>query len=78
MEVDLDCIEYMPTSAFTPSGVSSTDIRVYMAECAKGLNAAYLHIAEGAPELHTDGNNIIGKMVSYMVVDFIKVRLSKL
>lgn len=71
----MDCIEYMPTSAFTPSGVSSTEIRYYMTHTAKNLDTAYLHIAEGAPDLHPDGNNIIGKMVSYMVVDFIKVRL---
>lgn len=35
----------------------------------------YLHIAEGAPGLHPDGTNIVGKMLAYIVSDFIKVKL---
>ncbi|KRX00466.1 hypothetical protein PPERSA_03199 [Pseudocohnilembus persalinus] len=77
IEIDLDCIEYMPTSAFTPSGVSSTEIRQYTSLCAQNLDCAYLHLAEGAPKWDANGEGIIGKMGAYIICDFIKARLQR-
>jgi formiminoglutamase len=45
----------------------------FIGNCAKNLNAAYLHIAEGAPVLsHIKADNKTGKLIAYLISDFIK------
>jgi len=73
IELDLDCIENTLSSAITPSGISSLHARQYVTLAGRESQVAYLHICEGATRL-TDGrtNDTTGKLISYLVSDFIK------
>jgi formiminoglutamase len=78
IEIDLDSIQNVPVSARTPSGMLPVDVRKYVWFCAENLNAAYLHIAEGAPVLaHKQVDNKTGKLIAYIITDFIKAMNSK-
>ena len=73
IEVDLDSIQNVPVSARTPSGMLPVDVRKFVWHCAENLDAAYLHIAEGAPVLaHKQVDNKTGKLVAYLITDFVK------
>lgn len=73
IELDLDCIERVLSSAATPTGISSLQARQYVSFTAQDSKAAYLHICEGATQL-ADGrrDESTGKLISYLVSDFIK------
>ncbi len=75
IELDLDCIENVLSSAQTPAGISSLHARQYMNFTAVDCKPAYMHICEGATQL-ADGNkeDTTGKLISYLVSDFIKAR----
>jgi formiminoglutamase len=74
IELDLDCIEDALTSARTPSGINSIHARQYINLCAAHAKACYLHICEGASRLNNgDTDYLTGKLISYMVSDFIKM-----
>ena len=78
IELDLDCITNVPSSAKTSSGLSPTQARQYAYACGNNLNCAYFHIAEGAPVLaHLKADNKTGKLIGYLVTDFIKGYLEK-
>lgn len=73
IELDLDAIENILSSAMTPCGVSTIQARQYLHQTAQNCLVAYLHIAEGATELENGlNNNLTGKLVSYLVSDFLK------
>lgn len=73
IEIDLDAITNVPSSAKTSSGISPVQARRYVHRCATQLNARYLHIAEGAPVLsHIKADNKTGKLIAYLATDFIK------
>lgn len=73
VEIDLDAITNVPSSAKTSSGISPVQARQYVYQCAKQLNVNYLHIAEGAPILsHIKADNKTGKLIAYLISDFIK------
>lgn len=71
VEIDLDSIAFMPSSAFTPSGFSVEEVRQIMNSILNQKKAHYLHICEGAP-LNEKDALIVGKTISYLVSDFIK------
>ena len=73
IDLDLDCIEDVLTSACTPCGLSPLHARQYMNFTATDAKVAYLHICEGACQL-ADGNKdeSTGKLISYLVSDFLK------
>lgn len=73
IELDLDCIENILSSAVSPSGFNTLHARQYVSFAAMDAKPAYLHICEGATRL-TDGNSnhSTGKLISYLVSDFIK------
>ncbi len=78
VELDLDAITNVPTSAKTSSGLSPTQARQYAYQCGKQLNTLYLHVAEGAPILsHIKADNKTGKLIAYLISDFIKGVLEK-
>jgi formiminoglutamase len=78
IEVDLDSIENVLSSASTPCGITALQARQFMNFAAIGSTAAYLHICEGATNLETgEINNSTGKLISYLVSDFIKARSYK-
>jgi formiminoglutamase len=73
IELDMDSIEDVLSSACTPSGVSTMNARQYVNFTGRDTKAAYLHICEGACQL-ADGSKdeSTGKLISYLVTDFIK------
>ncbi len=75
IEIDLDSLPNIATSAMTMSGFSVEELRQFISFFGKNPNAAYLHICEGAPELGEEKNNhLIGKLIGYLITDFIKSR----
>ena len=73
IELDLDCIENILSSAMTPSGISVLHARQFLSYTSDKCKVAYLHICEGA-ELLEDGrkSDTTGKLIGYLVSDFIK------
>ncbi len=73
IEIDLDSVPNIASSAMTPSGFSVERVRQFVSFFGKNANAAYLHICEGAPDLDAENNRSqIGKLIAYLVTDFIK------
>lgn len=73
IEIDLNAIPNIASSSMTLSGFSIEELRRFVSYFAKNKNATYLHICEGAPDLGEEKNNhIIGKLIGYLVTDFIK------
>lgn len=79
IEIDLDCIQYFPSSAMAPTGFSPRHARRFVHFFGKDNNASYLHICEGAPTVSNEPNaeTQVGKFISYLVTDFIKARSIK-
>lgn len=73
IELDLDCVEGVLSSAATPSGISGLQARQYINFAATDAKPAYLHICEGATHL-ADGrrDDSTGKFISFLVSDFVK------
>jgi formiminoglutamase len=73
VELDLDCIENILSSSVSPAGILPLHARQYITFAAVDSKIAYLHICEGATHL-SDGrkNESTGKLISYLVSDFIK------
>ena len=77
IEIDLDAIPDIASSAMTLSGYSIEQLRQFISYFGKNKNASYLHICEGAPDLGEEKNNhLIGKLIGYLITDFIKSNLS--
>lgn len=73
IELDMDSIAYMPTSAYSPSGISIEIARKYICKLASSKRpTAYLHLPEAAPNDLFD-EKITGKSLAYLVYDFIQV-----
>lgn len=71
IELDMDSIAYMPSSASSPSGISLEEARSYISFFAKNKRAKYLHLPEAAPKnIHEE--LCVGKSLAYLVSDFIK------
>jgi formiminoglutamase len=77
IEIDLDAIPNIASSAMTLSGFSIEELRQFVTYFAKNKNATYIHICEGAPDLGEEKNNhLIGKLIGYLVTDFMKANNS--
>ncbi|RFC55267.1 arginase family protein [Brumimicrobium aurantiacum] len=76
VELDLDVISRMPSSAFTPVGVEIDDCRRYLKVFGKCQKLAYLHLPEGAP-MDEYEDRIVGKALAYFVSDFVSSYLSR-
>jgi formiminoglutamase len=73
IEIDLDSLPNIASSAMTNSGFSIEQLRRFIHFFGKNKNATYLHICEGAPTLGEDKNqHLIGKLIGYLITDFIK------
>lgn len=77
IEIDMDSVKNFPVSAETPSGISAEQARQYVYTTGKELNTAYLHICESAPSLARGSAGKVGKLLAYLVTDFIKADISK-
>ena len=71
IELDMDAIRLMPSSAISPSGFSLEQGRHFVRKCARSLKTAYLHLPEAAPETEEEAR-LVGKALTYLVTDFIK------
>lgn len=71
VELDLDSIAGMPTSAYTPSGISMEQARIYVRKMAALEKVCYLHLPEGAPSDEKEAA-IVGKSLTYLALDFMK------
>jgi formiminoglutamase len=72
LEIDLDSIEYMPSSASTPSGFTLNEIRSVVRQIAsQHQDLAYFHLPEGASHSNEE-KTVVGKALAYLVSDFIK------
>lgn len=77
IELDMDTIQNIPSSAKTSSGISANQARQFVSWCAQNKKTAYLHIAEAAPILsHIKADNKTGKLIAYLVTDFVKANRS--
>jgi formiminoglutamase len=73
IEIDLDCIQNVLSSAATPVGISPLQARQYISMVADKSNPAYLHLTEGATKLANGREDMsTGKLIAYLVSDFIK------
>lgn len=78
IDIDLDAIQNTLSSAMTPVGISPVQARQYISFAAADSKPAYLHICEGATRLsdgRTDATS--GKLISYLVSDFIKMQTAR-
>jgi len=71
LEIDLDSITGILSSAATPTGLSLNEVRKLILTAKKEF--CYLHVCEGAMQLK-DGRReeTIGKTIAYLISDFIK------
>jgi formiminoglutamase len=71
LEIDLDSIANVLSSASSPTGFALNDIRSLLLSSTKKFS--YLHICEGATQL-ADGRQDLttGKTIAYLISDFIK------
>ena len=72
IEIDLDAIQSVASSAMTPSGFSVNRTRQFLAYMGKSKKVAYLHLCEAAPLLENNSANQTGKLLSYFITDFIR------
>lgn len=70
LEVDLDAIEGMGSSAMTPSGFSMTQARQFTHHFSKNKHCAYVHICEGNSTYQPYASQV-GKSISYLISDVI-------
>ena len=75
IELDMDAIAYMPSSAISPSGFTIEQARSYIKKCVQSSKPAYLHLPEAAPTEELEKQILVGKSLSYLVTDFIKMYL---
>lgn len=74
VELDLDVIRHMPSSAFSPSGMAIEDGRYYLRRIlGSSRSVLYVHLPEAAPNTPSQGR-IVGKALAYLVHDVISVR----
>eukprot|EP00038_Savillea_parva_P013731 m.212313 g.212313 ORF g.212313 m.212313 type:complete len:471 (-) comp26072_c0_seq1:57-1469(-) len=76
MELDLDAVANMPSSAMSSVGFSVDEARWYTQRLATAcawerLPVRYLHIAEGAPKVAEDGHRLVGRATAQLACDFI-------
>lgn len=75
LELDLDTIQNIPSSAKTSSGISSIQARQFVHKVASECDLCYFHIAEAAPVLsHIKTDLKTGKLIAYLISDYIKAR----
>lgn len=70
VELDMDSIKDMPSSAYTPSGIEVEQARLYIMKLASSKRKiAYLHLPEAAPVTEYE-EKIVGKTIAYLLHDF--------
>lgn len=74
LEIDIDCIAGVLSSALSPTGFSVTQIRELIYQ-TRPFKMQYLHVTEGAVKLENGKHDeLAGKLVTYFISDFIKAQ----
>ncbi|WP_126972801.1 formimidoylglutamase [Gynurincola endophyticus] len=73
IELDLDVIDKVMSSAYNPVGIAAFYARKYLVQVARFSTPAYLHLCEGIAKTQ-DGlqHKETGKLLSTLVIDFVK------
>jgi formiminoglutamase len=72
IDIDMDCIADMPSSAISPSGWRFDEVRSALRKLAQSkLPISYLHLTEAAPITEVEQKKA-GKALAYLVRDFIE------
>jgi formiminoglutamase len=74
LEIDLDAIQYLPSSAMSSTGFNTNQMREIIHQSASLLNCNYLHLTEASIGLSTEENEkyMLGKTIAYLLSDYIK------
>lgn len=73
VELDVDCMEQVLSSAATPVGIHTHHALQYLYQCGLQPHSIYLHLPEGVTDRADGQHNIFtGKLLSYLVQAFIK------
>lgn len=73
LEIDMDVVLNMPSSAMSPSGFTLEEVRRLNYIFSRSKKIRYLHICEAAPNLSKSEEIIrVGKALTYLVTDFIR------
>ncbi len=73
LELDLDSIINMPTSARSPFGLTVEQGLQAIYTLAKSLPTSYLHLSEASPDLgFDDGVRCVGKTLAFLVLAYLK------
>ena len=72
IEIDLDAIQNITSSAMTPSGFSVNKARQFVSYIGNHKKASYLHLCEAKPSIIDTDSNQVGKLLSYLITDFIR------
>ena len=67
VEVDLDSLSDVASSAATPCGITTREVLQYIDHLAIHCNVGYLHICEGI----ASSDNTVGKLIAYLVSQFV-------
>lgn len=71
LDLDLDSISFVASSAYTPSGFSIEECRRLIRILSSGIKFSHFHLPEGSPKTDKEIKEY-AKMISYFVADFIK------
>lgn len=71
LDIDLDGIAFLPSSAITPSGFSNEQMRNMIRKISKSRKISAFHLPEGAPNTPLE-SAMYGKLMAYFITDFIK------
>jgi len=69
LEIDLDAIQDIPSSAMTPSGFSVNNARQFVSHFSQNNNVCYMHLCEASPG---KDEKQTGKLLAYLITDFIQ------
>ena len=74
LEIDCDAIQDISSSAVSPSGFSVNETRAFVSYFGNLKKVKYLHLCEAStPENQSDTSKKIGKLLTYLVTDFMKI-----
>ncbi|WP_115461861.1 formimidoylglutamase [Winogradskyella aurantiaca] len=74
LEIDCDAIINVPSSAATPAGFTVKQVRRMLHSFGQTRDLTYLHICEAIPSKKSKDK--IGKLISYLITDFIRAHES--
>ncbi len=78
LELDVDAIAKMPSSATTVAGIPLLDAAHYVSYIARHCACAYLHLAEAAPSCHEAGVEAglrdVGQSISELIYAYVQAR----